>query len=85
MKEPSSFRDGASAPWTERVAQRQDGVAPYHPGAGIAHDATHRFPHVGLVAVDGAPGAGGFFRPEGAAVDAAQGIGEKPPAVGARG
>jgi hypothetical protein len=49
----------------------------------MAHDGTDLFPHVGPVAVDGAVGAGGLFRPEGAFVETLYGVGEKYRAIAA--
>ena len=65
------------------MASGQDRVPPDHPGAGMAHDGTDLFPHVGPVAMDGAVGAGGLFRPEGTFVETLYGVGEKPLAIAA--
>ena len=67
----------------DEVASGQDRVPPDHPGAGMAHDGTDLFPHVGPVAMDGAVGAGGLFRPEGTFVETLYGVGEKPLAIAA--
>ncbi len=50
----------------------------------MAHDGPDLLPHLGPVAVDGAVGAGGFLRPEGAFVESFYGVGKKPRAIGAQ-
>ena len=62
----------------DEVTSGKDRVLPDHAGAGMAHDGTDLFPHVGPVAVDGAVGAGGLLRPEGAFFETLCCVGEKP-------
>ena len=71
------------SPAVDEVASGKDRVPPDHPGAGMAHDGTDLLPHVGPVAVDGAVGAGGLFRPEGAFVGTPCGVSEKPRTIAA--
>jgi hypothetical protein len=44
----------------DKVIQGQDRVTKEHAWAGVAHHGSHLLPHYGLVAMDGAFGAGRF-------------------------
>jgi len=67
----------------DEVTGGKDRVPPDHPGAGMAHDDPDSLPHVGPVAVDGAVGAGGLLRAEGALIETLDGVSEKPRAIAA--
>ncbi len=59
------------------VPQGQQGMVHHHPWPGKSHDAAHPVPHVGLVAMDRAVGAGRFFGLKGALFYPLHGIGEQ--------
>ena len=59
----------------------QDGVGHYHARSGISHHPAHSSPHIRLIAVDGAAGAGGFVIMIRAFVNPLHGIGFQLPAI----
>lgn len=58
----------------EQVPQSVQRMIPQHPGACVAHDPAHPFPHPGTVTVNGTSAAGGFPFPERTAVEPRTGI-----------
>ena len=54
----------AAASAVQQMEQRQDGVAPGHPGPGVPHHRLHLLAHPRVEAVDRTVGTGGLVRPE---------------------
>jgi hypothetical protein len=56
------------------MLQGEEGVMQEHARAGVAHHLADLLTFLGLIAVDGAPGAGGFRCPIRAVLDTLMGI-----------
>lgn len=79
---PDSVTSGVwQAEAVQPMAQAQEGMFPKHTRSGVAHDAADLVAAVALVAMDRAPGAGGLFRAEAAALQSQAGVGQELPAL----